>query len=104
MSATPKSDIKLFPFKRLIFEKNRLFCPLFECVDLRLYFKVIQNKRRTFVLLFCTPSCCSYYALRAKTARFLEYGLVVVEQKCRIAKPARKTNDFVPQIYKNFAK
>ena len=44
-----------------------------------------QKKRRTFILLFCTPDC-SYNTLCANTARFYTYGLVMVEQKCRIVK------------------
>ena len=43
-----------------------------------------QKKRRTLVLLFCTPSGCSGNALCANTARFYTYCLVVVEQKYRI--------------------
>ena len=57
-----------------------------------------KKKRRTLVLLFCTPSGCFGNALCARTARFSHSGLVVVEQKCRIAKPVRKRNDFQVQI------
>ena len=34
-----------------------------------------QKKRRTFILLFCTPNC-SCNALCANTSRFYTYGLV----------------------------
>ena len=50
------------------------------------------------VFAFRTPSGCFGNALCASTGRFLYSGLVVVEQKCRIAKPARKHNDFQVQI------
>lgn len=45
-----------------------------------------------------TTSGCFGNALCASTGRFLYSGLVVVEQKCRIAKPVRKRNDFQVQI------
>ena len=44
-----------------------------------------KKKRRTLVLLFCTPSGCSCKPLCARTPRFSYSGLVVVEQECRIA-------------------
>ena len=50
------------------------------------------------IVFFCTPSGCSCKPLCARTARFSYSGLVVVEQKCRIAKPVRKRNDFQVQI------
>jgi hypothetical protein len=57
-----------------------------------------KTKKEDFRLPFRTPSGCFGNALCASTGRFLYSGLVVVEQKCRIAKPVRKRNDFQVQI------
>ncbi len=60
-----------------------------------------MENHRTF---YCTPSGCSCKPLYANTFQFRHSGLVVVSQKCRIAKPVRKRNDFQVQIYENSVK
>ena len=54
-----------------------------------------MENHRTF---YCTPSGCSCKPLYANTFQFRHSGLVVVSQKCRIDKPAKKRNDFHVQI------
>lgn len=44
-----------------------------------------QKSENLSIFAFRTPSSCSGNALCARTSLFWDYGLLVVEQKCRIA-------------------